>query len=186
MPALLLLVCATSPGVALQCEEGQTLRNNECVNCSTCSDGHRVIGVCTNLTDTKCARICKEYEIQNADYECDINCSFCTRGQGRCDSSEKRCECSSGYFGDICDGKIPTTAPPTSATTDDHQPENEDNKVIVIISIVCSIIAGVIVIAAIIVCYVACSRRSSHQLSESSDESTGSFHSSNSINNVNC
>jgi len=181
--ALLLLVIAAWPGVAVQCEEGKTLKGSVCVECTPCDTGYRQVTECTNRTDTRCAKICKEYEIQNANYECEINCSYCTRGQGRCDDSQKRCECVSGYFGDICERRIPSTSPPTTVATDTHQPEDDSgSKVVVIISIVCSIVAGIIVIITIVLCYVACSRRSSHQLTESSDESTGSFHSSNSIN----
>ena len=177
----LLLVLATWPGVAEQCEEGQTQKNNVCVNCSTCDTGYRVAEQCTNTTDTKCARICKEYEIKNANYGCDINCSYCKRGS--CDNSQLRCECNPGYFGDICDRVVPTTTSTTTPPAETHQPEDDtSNKVVVIISIVCSVIAAVVVISTIIICYLTCSRRSSHHLTESSDESSGSFHSSNSIN----
>ena len=177
----LLLACVASSCVAIKCNDEQFLMDNRCQDCTRCSKDYRVVEQCTNTTDTICSKICKEYEIPNAGYGCDINCDYCERG--KCDDLRLACKCDDGYFGDICDRRAFTTSAPTTQPTETHRPENDSgNRVLVIVLIVVAIIAAVIVIIGIIFGYVACSRRSSHGLSESSDESTGSFHSSNSIN----
>ena len=149
--ALLLLNCWR--GAAGQCGEGQKLTNSVCTNCSKCQSGYRVVAQCTNMTDTKCARMCEaEYEIQDIDKQCIINCSYCIHGN--CDKRQQECVCFYGYYGITCTDLFPTG--PYQSPTIFHLSDDSKSKLPTIVGVVLAMIAGVITVCTSIICYMKC------------------------------
>lgn len=175
--ALLILLIAIRRAVA-SCTEGQYLYSNgTCVECTRCGE-HIELAKCTNTTDTSCS-LCRRWQRPTADgQECEFDCSKCSVHSRRC-PEEKECECMDGYGGILCEQRQSTTDAPTTVGTRNTDPEEDGNRVVLIICIIVASIIALTVTILIVLFYVTCSKRSNHD-SENSDESTYSSASINS------